>query len=274
MLRQAAGAQRLAEERLLADLGVTPPQLAALALIGAHPGLLAADLARKAKLTPQTVQLIVANLRRAGFAREEDGAASALAGAAARPNAAGREDSAQGRERTRAASARLVDGLRPKRESALRRWLAAVAAGLPSPGAALEAGRRYRPPSCANRPPMLGRDRLNRQAAQLDQRHVGETRVGLDLAQRHRALERLDRANVHHAELAALVGRVGMEGLYHLDNADDLLADIGMIEKGEIAQLHRHHLLFGEMIAHAGPAGAFCSAGDHLVPGPGCRARS
>ena len=69
LLRQAAGAQRLAEERLLADLGVTPPQLAALALIGAHPGLLAADLARKARLTPQTVQLIVANLRRAGLSR-------------------------------------------------------------------------------------------------------------------------------------------------------------------------------------------------------------
>ncbi|MGO8738867.1 MarR family winged helix-turn-helix transcriptional regulator [Rhodoblastus sp.] len=137
LLRQAAGAQRLAEERLLADLGVTPPQLAALALIGAHPGLLAADLARKAKLTPQTVSLIVANLRRAGFAREEEGAASRARPLSLTP--AGEKILRQGRERTQAASARLVDGLRPKREKALRRWLAAIAAGLPSPGAVLEA---------------------------------------------------------------------------------------------------------------------------------------
>lgn len=140
LLRQAAGAQRLAEERLLADLGVTPPQLAALTLIGARPGLLAADLARKAKLTPQTVSLIVANLRRAGLVREEEGATGAAS--RARPLALTREGEKilrVGRERTEAASARLVDGLRPKREKVLRRWLAAIAAGLPQPGAALEA---------------------------------------------------------------------------------------------------------------------------------------
>ncbi len=138
LLRQAAAARRLAEERLIADLGVTPPQLAALASIGAQPGLLAADLARKAKLTPQTVSLIVANLRRAGFLRAEEGAASA---SRARPLALtpqGEKVLRLGRERTQAASAKLVEGLRPKREKALRRWLAAIAAGLPQPGAALE----------------------------------------------------------------------------------------------------------------------------------------
>ncbi|MCI4678515.1 MarR family transcriptional regulator [Rhodoblastus acidophilus] len=140
LLRQAAGAQRLAEERLLADLGVTPPQLAALTLIGANPGLLAADLARKAKLTPQTVSLIVANLRRAGLVREEDGAFSAAS--RARPLALtpeGEKILRLGRERTESASARLTEGIRPKREKALRRWLAAIAAGLPLPGAALDA---------------------------------------------------------------------------------------------------------------------------------------
>jgi len=43
-----------------------------------------------------------------------------------------------GRERVEAASARLVEGMRSKRERALRRWLAAVIAGLPLPGAALD----------------------------------------------------------------------------------------------------------------------------------------
>lgn len=140
LLRQAASAQRLAEERLIADLGITPPQLGALALIGANPGLLAADLARKAKLTPQTVSLIVANLRRAGLAREEDGGLSNAS--RARPLAltpAGEKVLRLGRERTEAASARLIDGMRPKREKALRRWLAAIVMGLPHPAAALDA---------------------------------------------------------------------------------------------------------------------------------------
>lgn len=139
LLRQAASAQRLAEERLLADLGVTPPQLSALTLISANPGLLAADLARKAKLTPQTVSLIVANLRRANLVREEDGAISSAS--RARPLALTPEGDKIlriGRERTEIASARLVEGMRPKREKTLRRWLAAIAMGLPQPAAALE----------------------------------------------------------------------------------------------------------------------------------------
>ncbi len=139
LLRQAASAQRLAEERLIADLGVTPPQLAALTLISGNPGLLAADLARKAKLTPQTVSLIVANLRRAGLAREEQGGGSSAS--RARPLALtpeGEKVLRAGRERTEAASARLTEGMRPKREKAIRRWLAAIVAGLPLPGTALD----------------------------------------------------------------------------------------------------------------------------------------
>lgn len=136
LLRQAASAQRLAEERLLADLGVTPPQLSALTLIGGAPGLLAADLARRARLTPQTVSLIIANLRRAGLVREEEGGNPSAS--RARPlvlTAEGEKILRIGRERAEAAGARLVEGMRPKREKALRRWLAAIAAGMPLPGA-------------------------------------------------------------------------------------------------------------------------------------------
>jgi len=139
LLRQAAAAHRLAEERLLADFGVTPPQLTALSLIGAHPGLLGADLARKAKLTPQTVSLILTNLRRAGLVREEVGEGASRA----RPlslTVAGENTLRRGRERTDAAGAGLIEGLRPKRERTLRRWLAAIAAGLPQPGLTAEAG--------------------------------------------------------------------------------------------------------------------------------------
>jgi DNA-binding MarR family transcriptional regulator len=135
LLRQAAGAHRLAEERLIADLGVTPPQLAAMTQIGANPGILAADLARRARLTPQTVSLIIANLRRTGLVREELGATPALS--RARPLALtsqGESVLRMGRERVEAASLRLIAGMRPKRERALRRWLAGVANGIASPG--------------------------------------------------------------------------------------------------------------------------------------------
>ena len=137
LLRQAAAAHRLAEERLLADLGVTPPQLMALHLIGVHPGLLGADLARRAKLTPQTVSLILANLRRAELIREEESGPASRS----RPLALTQKGETilrQGRERSEGASAHLIEGMRPKRERAVRRWLAGIAAGLPQPGAAAE----------------------------------------------------------------------------------------------------------------------------------------
>ena len=55
LLRQAQAATRLAMERALADLGVTPPQFVVLTMLRAYPGLSGADLARVAMLTPQTI---------------------------------------------------------------------------------------------------------------------------------------------------------------------------------------------------------------------------
>ena len=64
LLRQAQAAARLAMERALADLGVTPPQFVVLTMLRAYPGLSGADLARVALLTPQTVGVIIRNLER------------------------------------------------------------------------------------------------------------------------------------------------------------------------------------------------------------------
>jgi DNA-binding MarR family transcriptional regulator len=104
--------------------------------IGANPGILAADLARRARLTPQTVSLVIANLRRADLVREEPGAAPSLS--RARPLALtpqGESVLRMGRERVEAAGAKLIEGMKPKRERALRRWLAGVANGVALPGA-------------------------------------------------------------------------------------------------------------------------------------------
>ena len=66
LVRQASGLIRLAMERALADLDVTPPQFTVLTMIVAYPGLSGADLARLTFLTPQTINVIVRNLQRAG----------------------------------------------------------------------------------------------------------------------------------------------------------------------------------------------------------------
>jgi DNA-binding MarR family transcriptional regulator len=67
LLRQAAVAYRTRLERALAELEVTQPQFAVLTMVAAYPGLSNADLARLSLLTPQTVSVIVANLKRSGL---------------------------------------------------------------------------------------------------------------------------------------------------------------------------------------------------------------
>jgi DNA-binding MarR family transcriptional regulator len=66
LVRQANSAVRAAMEKALADLEVTPPQFAVLTMIASYPGLSGADLARLTFLTPQTINVIVRNLEKAG----------------------------------------------------------------------------------------------------------------------------------------------------------------------------------------------------------------
>lgn len=66
LVRQANVAVRAAMEKALAGLDVTPPQFAVLTMIAAYPGASGADLARLTFLTPQTINVIVGNLDKAG----------------------------------------------------------------------------------------------------------------------------------------------------------------------------------------------------------------
>lgn len=66
LVRQANVAVRSAMEKVLADLDVTVPQFAVLTMIAAYPGVSGADLARLTFLTPQTINVIVRNLEKAG----------------------------------------------------------------------------------------------------------------------------------------------------------------------------------------------------------------
>jgi DNA-binding MarR family transcriptional regulator len=126
LLRQAGVAFRVRMERALADLDTTPPQFTILTMLAAYPGISNADLARLSLLTPQTVSVIVGNLKRLGAV-------------VSRPHAvhgriqhlditdAGRARLARCRERVEAVEEQLTTGLSPEEEEIIRRWLVRVA---------------------------------------------------------------------------------------------------------------------------------------------------
>jgi DNA-binding MarR family transcriptional regulator len=66
-LWRAQQAHRGALYAALADVGLTPPQYAALTLVRGTPGISSAELARQAYVSAQTMQAIVASLERRGL---------------------------------------------------------------------------------------------------------------------------------------------------------------------------------------------------------------
>src|SRR5260370_4216340 len=138
--------------------------------------------------------------------------------------------------------------------------------------------RRCRPPQDEDRGlhpahladdlPFLRRYRLNRQPRIFYQRHFAQSLVGLDRGHCHRRLQGLVGFDIDANKLAGLVGRIGIGLLDDFRDPDNLLALVGVIEKGAVAFLHVHEILPRGEIAHAGPGfalGAFCHL---LVPGP------
>ncbi len=126
LLAQAQAAMRLALERALADLGVTPPQFSILTMIDSYPGLSGADLARLTMLTPQTINLIVKNLERDGLiAKSPDGMHGRIL--RLQTTAAGHGLRMKCRERAARMDKRVTAGLTPSEEKVVRRWLVQLA---------------------------------------------------------------------------------------------------------------------------------------------------
>ena len=129
LLRQAQAATRLAMERALADIGITPPQFVVLTMLRAYPGLSGADLARVALLTPQTVGVIIRNLERSGAIRKTP---HPVHGRVLQWTLTRRGGALLGRCRrhAQALERRLVAGLSAKAQVTVRRWLSKIAADL------------------------------------------------------------------------------------------------------------------------------------------------
>jgi DNA-binding MarR family transcriptional regulator len=133
LLRQAQAATRLAMERALGELGVTPPQFVVLTMLKAYPGLSGADLARVALLTPQTVGVIIHNLERDGAIRK---APHPVHGRVLQWTLTRRGATLLGkcRRRAMAVERRLGASLNLRAATTIRRWLAKIALELGDAG--------------------------------------------------------------------------------------------------------------------------------------------
>lgn len=126
LLRQASVAFRAHMERDLAAFGVTQAQFAVLTMIAAYPGISNADLARLSLLTPQTVSVTVANLKRGGLLASSAHAVHGRIRHLALTKA-GEMQLARCRKRVDALEKALAGGLSVAEDRAVRAWLARVA---------------------------------------------------------------------------------------------------------------------------------------------------
>ncbi len=128
LLRQASAAHRLKLERALADIEVTPPQFLVLTMLAAYPGASNAELARLTLLTPQTVNVIVANLERAGaLSRRPHEVHGRILEIELTDK--GKRLLGSSRDRAHAIERDLARGLNAEEQKMVRRWLAQVARG-------------------------------------------------------------------------------------------------------------------------------------------------
>ncbi len=125
LVRQAHAAVRGAMEKALADLDATPPQFAVLTMVVNYPGISGAELARLTFLTPQTINVIVRNLVRAGLVEKS---ADAVHGRILRLHATAQGEALLKRCRARVMEIedRLSGLVGRDEERVVRRWLAAV----------------------------------------------------------------------------------------------------------------------------------------------------
>lgn len=126
LLRQAGTAFRTRMDGALAAFEVTTPQFVAMTMISAYPGLSSADLARLSLLTPQTITVIVGNLKRAGAVASEPHAVHGRIQQLCLTEQGG-SLLARCRPSIDALEARLEPGFDADEMAVVRRWLTAVA---------------------------------------------------------------------------------------------------------------------------------------------------
>jgi DNA-binding MarR family transcriptional regulator len=126
LLRRAGAAQRLAMERALRDVDLTPAQFAAMEWLAQAPGLSGSEIAKRERLTPPTSSVIVANLERKGLVirqmRKKGGRAQHL-----ELTHAGCDKLALGALAVENTRRRLAEGLEPRTHDGIMNWLERLA---------------------------------------------------------------------------------------------------------------------------------------------------
>ncbi|TNE41326.1 MAG: MarR family transcriptional regulator [Sphingomonadales bacterium] len=126
LLRQASASVRHRLECAFGESGITLPQFTMMTILKAYPGITGADLARITLLTPQTVNVITANLlKRGAISRSrapQDKRAFVLS-----LSEAGAQDLAVCRAIADRIEEDYVTGFNPQEQAVIRRWLVAVA---------------------------------------------------------------------------------------------------------------------------------------------------
>lgn len=129
LLKRAQHGLRTAMDVQLRAVGVTTPQYAVMTFLEEHPGLSAAQLARRAFVTPQTMSRIVANLEEADLVeRRPDPEVGRVL--PARLSKKGERVLNQCRQKVCAVEARMVSGFGPDDEHQLTELLQRCINGL------------------------------------------------------------------------------------------------------------------------------------------------
>jgi DNA-binding MarR family transcriptional regulator len=131
VLKVAQQRLRLAMDTAMHDLGVTAPQYAVLRYLGESAGMSGADLARRAFVTPQTMNRIIVNLDKAGLIERAPHANSGRI-LDTRLSPPGRRLLAQCRERVDAVENTMLSGLTAAEREQLRDLLRRCADSLPA----------------------------------------------------------------------------------------------------------------------------------------------
>lgn len=122
LLRQAQHVFRLKVEKSLQEFGITHPQFAILCLINIEEGIHAADVARVSLLSPQAVNIILANLENAKLinrtAHETHGRVLILT-----LTKLGHKRLEQCKIKVDLIQQQMLAGLSPKEEKIIRNWL-------------------------------------------------------------------------------------------------------------------------------------------------------
>ncbi|TVT54658.1 MarR family transcriptional regulator [Amycolatopsis rhizosphaerae] len=133
VLKQAASALRAGMDAALRPLELTVPQYACLELLGQHPGLSNAELARGAFVTRQSMNGVLRGLQDRGLVSRPATAAHGRA-LPTELTPAGRQQLHEASVAVRAVERRMLTALSPSAQRRLRDDLAACAAALAEPG--------------------------------------------------------------------------------------------------------------------------------------------